>query len=79
MNSFLIVGFLLFSGASYTNGGSRTYGSSCGTCGVGNSASYNNGKNLGGAVAGVIGNTVQDRSSLLGEHSLGPFCLGNKV
>ena len=59
MCSFLILGFLLVSGASYTHGGSRTYGSSCGTCGGGNSASYNNGKNLGGAVAGVIGNKLQ--------------------
>merc|ERR1719341_2736563 len=59
MNSFLIWSFLLFNGASYTKGGSRTYGNSCGSCGGGNSASYNNGKHLGGAVAGAIGNKLQ--------------------
>jgi len=38
---------------------SRSYGNSCGSCGGGNSASYNSGKNIGNAVAGAIGNKFQ--------------------
>merc|ERR1719481_877386 len=59
MNSFLVFGILLTCATPGTRGGSRTYGSSCGSCGGGNSASYNNGKNLGSAVAGAIGNKLQ--------------------
>merc|ERR1712098_855866 len=53
------MGVLLTCATPGTRGGSRTYGSSCGSCGGGNSASYNNGKNLGSAVAGAIGNKLQ--------------------
>ena len=40
-----------------TLGGSRTYGNSCGSCG--SNVAYNNGKNAGHAVAGLIGNKLQ--------------------
>ena len=60
MTSFLACSvFLVLACVPATLAGSRTYGSSCGSCGGGNSASYNNGKSLGGAVAGVIGNKLQ--------------------
>merc|ERR1711970_897971 len=59
MNSFLVCSILLTCGVPGSRAGSRTYGSSCGSCGGGTSASYNNGKNLGSAVAGVIGNKLQ--------------------
>lgn len=59
MNSFLVCSILLTCGIPGSRAGSRTYGSSCGSCGGGNSGSYNSGKNLGSAVAGVIGNKLQ--------------------
>jgi len=59
MNSFLVCSILLTCGVPGSRAGSRTYGSSCGSCGGGTGASYNNGKNLGSAVAGVIGNKLQ--------------------
>merc|ERR1719184_330994 len=59
MNSFLVCSILLTCGVPGSRAGSRTYGSSCGSCGGGTGASYNNGKTIGSAVAGVIGNKLQ--------------------
>eukprot|EP00092_Neocalanus_flemingeri_P013331 GFUD01014372.1.p1 GENE.GFUD01014372.1~~GFUD01014372.1.p1 ORF type:complete len:232 (+),score=37.99 GFUD01014372.1:160-855(+) len=60
MGSFhLSVCILVMSAATVTQAGSRSYGNSCGSCGGGNSGSYNNGKNIGSAVSGLIGNKLQ--------------------
>jgi len=50
-------GILVLISAPLLDAGSRTYGNSCGSCG--SSTSYNNGKAIGGAVAGLIGNKLQ--------------------
>merc|ERR1711936_797686 len=55
----LSVSIILLSIPPPTWSGSRTYGNTCNTCGGGASASYNNGKNIGAAVAGAIGNKLQ--------------------